>query len=105
MNILRTDEQTIKDLGIFGKRDGDGIYDIYNQVHTRGGEAMLEQLFLNPLADKDSINKRSSIIAGFASSHLSFPYNVALFDMVEKYLANSDENEKNRNNRATPGEK
>ena len=104
MNMLRTDEQTILDLGIFGKQKGDGIYDIYNQVHTRGGEAMLEQLFLNPLADKDSINKRSSIIAGFASSNLSFPYNVALFDMVEKYLANSEENEKNRNNRATLSE-
>src|SRR6476620_10171917 len=99
MNMLRTDEQTILDLGIFGKQKGEGIYGIYNQVHTRGGEAMLEQLFLNPLADKDSINTRSSIIEDFASSNLSFPYNVALFDMGEKYLANSEENEKKRNNR------
>ena len=105
MNILRTDEQTIKDLGIFGKRDGDGIYDIYNQVHTRGGEVLLEELFRNPLADKDAINRRSAIIEGFATSSLSFPYNASLFDMAEKYLANGAEQEKNKNSRATLGEK
>lgn len=103
--MLRTDEQTIKDLGIFGKRDGDGIYDIYNQVHTRGGEALLEELFRNPLADKDAINRRSAIIEGFARLNLPFPYNASLFDMAEKYLANGAENEKNKNNRATLGEK
>jgi len=105
MNMLRTDEQTIRDLGIFGKRDGDGIYDIYNQVHTRGGEALLEELFLNPLADKEAINRRSAIIEGFTRSNLSFPYNASLFDMAEKYLANGAENEKNRNNRTALGEK
>lgn len=103
--MLRTDEQTIRDLGIFDKRDGDGIYDIYNHVHTRGGEALLEELFLHPLADKEAINRRSTIIEGFARSNLSFPYNTSLFDMAEKYLANGAENEKNKNNRASPGEK
>jgi DNA mismatch repair protein MutS len=103
--MLRTDEQTIKDLGIFGKRDGDGIYDIYNQVHTRGGEALLEELFRNPLADKEAINRRSAIIEGFATLNLPFPYNASLFDMAEKYLANGAENEKNKNNRAALGEK
>ena len=105
MNKLRTDEQTIKDLGIFGNRDGDGIYDIYNHVHTRGGEALLDELFRNPLADKEAINRRSDIIEGFARLKLSFPYNASLFDMAEKYLANGAENEKNKNNRATLGEK
>jgi DNA mismatch repair protein MutS len=81
MNILRTDEQTIKDLGIFGKSDGDGIYEIYNQVHTRGGEALLEELFRHPLADKDAINTRSTIIERFASLNLPFPYNASLFEM------------------------
>jgi len=99
--MLRIDEQTIKDLGIFGKRDGGGIYDIYNHVHTRGGEALLEELFRNPLADKEAINRRSAIIEGFARLNLSFPYNASLFDMAEKYLANGAENEKNKNNRST----
>jgi DNA mismatch repair ATPase MutS len=105
MNMLRTDEQTIKDLGIFDKRDGQGIYDIYNHVHTRGGEVLLEELFRNPLSDKEAINRRSAIIEGFARLNLSFPYNASLFDMAEKYLANGAENEKNKNNRATLGEK
>jgi DNA mismatch repair protein MutS len=89
--LLRTDEQTIEDLGIFSKRDGGGIYDIYNHSHTRGGEAMLEQMFLNPLADKASINRRSSIIEHFTRLGLDFPYNASLFDMAEKYLAGDGE--------------
>lgn len=105
MNFLRTDEQTIKDLGIFGKRDGNGIYDIYNQAHTRGGETLLEELFRNPLADKEAINQRSAIIESFATSGLPFPYNASLFDMAEKYLANGAENEKNKNSQAALGEK
>lgn len=105
MNMLRTDDQTIKDLGIFGNRDGGGIYDIYNHVHTRGGEALLEELFRSPLADKDAVNRRSDIIEGFARLKLSFPYNASLFDMAEKYLANGAENEKNKNSRSALGEK
>lgn len=87
--MLRTDEQTIKDLGIFGKRDGSGIFDIYNQSHTRGGEALLEKIFLHPLSERDAINTRSSIIEQFAKSGLRFPYDAASFDMAEKYLGNS----------------
>ncbi len=34
MNLL-TDEQTIEDLRIFGKRDASGIYDLYNHAYTR----------------------------------------------------------------------
>jgi len=42
---LYTDEQTIDDLRIFGKRDSNGIYDLYNHTHTRGGEKILEEMF------------------------------------------------------------
>lgn len=103
--MLRTDDQTIKDLAIFGRRNGDGIYDIYNQAHTRGGEALLETFFRNPMADKEAINKRSAIIEAFAGANISFPFNAALFDMAEKYLANGADNEKNKNNQANLGEK
>jgi len=103
--MLRTDEQTIKDLGIFGKRDGSGIFDIYNQSHTRGGEALLEKMFRHPLSDRDSINTRSSIIKTFASSGLGFPYNAQMFDMAEKYLSNGNEHTNNHSSRAVLGEK
>lgn len=103
--ILHTDEQTIDDLRIFGKRDVGGIYDIYNNTHTRGGETILEEMFRNPLSDKDSINKRSSIIAGFSRLNVAFPFNSSLFDMAEKYLAIGDAQTKSANQQVTLSEK
>lgn len=103
--ILRTDEQTIEDLGIFGKKSGNGIYDIYNRANTRGGETLLGAMFRSPLSDKEAINKRSSIIEHFAGLNLRFPYNVSLFDTAEKYLANSEEGAKSKTNQAALGEK
>ena len=83
---LQTDEQTIEDLGLFGKRDSGGIYDLYNHVHTRGGEAVLEEMFRNPLSDREEINKRSNIIERFSQLRAAFPFNASMFDMAEKYL-------------------
>lgn len=103
--MLRTDEQTIDDLGIFGKKSGSGIYDIYNRSHTRGGEALLEEMFRSPLSDKDTINRRSSIIENFARLGMSFPYNASLFDMAEKYLISGEKNAKSKNDPTLLGEK
>lgn len=88
--ILHTDEQTIDDLRIFGKRDVAGIYDIYNHTHTRGGEKILEEMFRHPLSDKDQINQRSSIIGHFTRLNMAFPFEAPLFDMAEKYLSHGD---------------
>lgn len=79
------------DLGIFGKRDNSGIFDIYNQTHTRGGEALLKEMFQNPLSDKEAINRRSQIIKHFAWQDMAFPLDAALLDMTEKYLLPRDE--------------
>ncbi|WP_127132304.1 MutS-related protein [Pseudoflavitalea rhizosphaerae] len=103
--MLRTDEQTIKDLGIFGSRDGSGIFDIYNQSHTRGGETLLERIFLHPLSSREAINTRSKIIESFARSGLGFPYDAAMFDMAEKYLNNNKGNPEQKNSHTTLGEK
>ncbi len=46
---LQTDEQTIEDLRIFGKRDSQGLFDLYNHSHTRGAEAVLKEMFTKPL--------------------------------------------------------
>lgn len=88
---LQTDEQTIDDLRIFARRENSGIYDLYNNTHTRGGEAVLEEMFRNPLSDRQEINKRSNIIEHFARLQAAFPFNAALFDMAEKYLINNKE--------------
>lgn len=93
--ILHTDEQTIEDLRIFGKRDVAGIYDIYNHTHTRGGEKVLEDMFRHPLSDKAQINQRSRIIGEFARLNLTFPFEIPLFDMAEKYLSHGDAHTKN----------
>jgi DNA mismatch repair protein MutS len=85
---LGTDEQTIEDLSIFGKRKTAGIYDLYNRTHTRGGEALLKAMFQQPLSDRDEINRRSSIIS---QMNVTFPFEVALFDGAEKYLAHVDD--------------
>ncbi|MGZ3751882.1 MAG: MutS-related protein, partial [Mucilaginibacter sp.] len=85
---LQTDEQTIDDLGIFGNRGTGGIYDIYNQAHTRGGEEALKELFRKPLSDKEAINRRSSIIEHFTQINAVFPFAAATFDTAEKYLFN-----------------
>ena len=76
--LLDTDEQTLTDLGIFGKGDAGGIYDVYNHTHTRGGEAVLAQLFRNPLADKEAINRRSEMIAWFARLKVGFPFDATI---------------------------
>ncbi|NIG55429.1 DNA mismatch repair protein [Chitinophaga sp. Cy-1792] len=103
--ILHTDDQTIEDLRIFGKRDSKGIYDLFNQTRTRGGETILKEMFRNPLSDRTAINTRSSIIAHFAKNNISFPFNAALFDMAEKYIANADVQTKNATRNAALSEK
>jgi DNA mismatch repair ATPase MutS len=83
---LHTDEQTMADLEIFGRRNSGGVYDLYNRTHTRGGESILKEMFLHPLSDKEAINQRSSIICYFARLNTAFPFSAALIDMTEKYL-------------------
>jgi DNA mismatch repair ATPase MutS len=102
---LITDEQTIEDLRIFGKKDSRGIYDLYNKTHTRGAESVLAQMFRNPLSDQTEINRRSSIIAQFAHLNMSFPFEAALFDMSEKYLLAADEQKKHGGQQVVLSEK
>lgn len=84
--ILHTDEQTIADLGILGKRDRDGIFELYNRTQTRGGETILKDMFLHPLSSREAISHRSSIIDHFARLNMAFPFEAALIDTTEKYI-------------------
>lgn len=91
MTILQTDDQTIEDLRIFGRHNSAGIYDLYNNTHTRGGETRLRDMFRAPLSDVGEINRRSSIIEHFTRMNAAFPFNATQFDMAEKYLVHSGE--------------
>ncbi len=93
--FLQTDDQTIDDLRIFSKRDAAGIFDLYNNTHTRGGELLLQEMFRMPLADKQEINRRSSIIEHFCKQGTAFPFEGSTFDMAEKYLTNRNEQSNN----------
>ena len=85
-----TDQQTINDLNLFGKSGGASIYEIFNRTKTRGGAAILEEMFRFPLSDAHTINHRSQIIQQFAKAGASFPFSIDHFDPVESYLKNTD---------------
>ena len=101
--LLQTDEQTIDDLRLFARRDQPGIYDIYNNTFTRGGEAVLEQMFRNPLSDRSAIVSRASIIAAFAKHKSVFPFSPTLLDSIEKYITQAGDNRDGQ--KSTLGEK
>jgi DNA mismatch repair ATPase MutS len=103
--MLHTDEQTIADLGIFGKRNSGGIFDIYNRTLTRGGEAILKDLFLNPLSNAAAIGNRSSIIDRFVQLQLPLPFDATLIDTTEKYLKEPGDQAKHGRNQPVLSEK
>ncbi|MDO6431682.1 adenylyl-sulfate kinase [Flavitalea sp. BT771] len=86
-----TDKQTLDDLNVFGKRGEEGIFQLFNRCATRGGAAMLEEMFRYPLSDEKAINERSGIIKRLAAAGAGFPFSIAYFDAVETYLSNTDE--------------
>jgi DNA mismatch repair protein MutS len=89
--LLQTDDQTIRDLRLFAAQDQPGIYDIYNNTFTRGGEQLLEHLFRQPLCNREAIAKRAAIIAGFNRAAATFPFDAAVLDHVEKYIGYVDQ--------------
>ncbi|SEW44930.1 MutS-related protein [Chitinophaga arvensicola] len=89
--LFTTDKQTLEDLNIFGKHGGNSIYNIFNRCITRGGAAILDEMFQYPLSDEKAINARSGIIRHFAATGTLFPFENTLFDAIEPYLANTDE--------------
>lgn len=102
---LQTDDQTIEDLRIFGNRNNHGVFELYNRVHTRGGEELLKEMFRTPLSDQDLINARSSIIQHFAGNKTPFPFNATMFDTAEKYMHSAEDNKKQGIDKAVLSEK
>jgi len=90
--LFTTDTQTIEDLNIFGRQATDQtVFGIFNQCLTKGGSAILEQMFRNPLSNHSAINNRSGTIRYFASNGMAFPFRPDLFPQIEQYLAITDE--------------
>ncbi len=88
--LFTTDQQTLDDLNLFGKHGSDSVYQIFNRTHTRGGAAILEEMFRYPLSDAEAINRRSGIIQYFASRGTAFPFESSDFDAIEPYMSSTD---------------
>ena len=91
-----TDQQTLDDLGIFGRRGGDSIYGIFNRTMTRQGSAVLEDMLRHPMSDAAAISRRSAIFQSFraqepGAQEPAFPFRTEWFDVAEAYLAVTDE--------------
>ena len=103
--LFTTDKQTLDDLNIFGKHGSDSLFNIFNRCATRGGAAVLEDMFRYPLSDHETINRRSAIISYFASLDKAFPFPSTHFDAIEPYMANRDERTKLTQENNTLGRK
>jgi len=86
-----TDQQTLEDLSIFGRRGGGSVFAIFNRTMTRQGSAVLEDMLRHPLSEGAAIAQRSAIFQSFAGLETSFPFRSELFDVAEAYLSVTDE--------------
>lgn len=89
-----TDNQTLEDLNIFNGRGSAPIYSIFNKTCTRGGAALLEEMFRYPLSKTEDINNRIKVLNFFSTIHLDFPLKQESLDVAEHYLSNFDERSK-----------
>ncbi|NML22422.1 DNA mismatch repair protein [Pseudoflavitalea sp. G-6-1-2] len=80
------DRQTLDELNLLGKFRQGSVYHLFNEVKSRGGEQLLDQMFRNLLPDAASINQRSSIFSFFQQSGLSFSFDVQQISIMREYL-------------------
>lgn len=80
------DAQTLEELNLLGKFKQGSVYSLFNQVKTRGGEQLLEQLFRTPLNNAAAINERSSIFQFFQQAQLAFPFDAQEISSMREYL-------------------
>jgi DNA mismatch repair protein MutS len=80
------DKQTLDELNLLGKFRNGSIYNLFNQVKTRGAEQLLDKMFRLPLEDETQINERVSIFLFFQNQHLSFPVDTQQVGLMREYL-------------------
>ena len=91
---FRVDTQTINDLKMVGDSKGRDVYTLYNKTKTRGGAAVLKDMFLYPRSRKEEINGRVNVIKYFLNREIRFPFDNQAFDSIDFYLSNADERTK-----------
>jgi len=84
MSDFYIDRDTLTDLHLLDK-DGDGVFDFFNQTITKGGEEALFDIFRDPITDLEEIKRRQATIRFFMDcGHIEF--NRESVDFVEHYL-------------------
>ncbi len=83
---FQVDTQTLEEMNLLGKFRQGSIYNLFNQVRTRGGEQLLDTMFLQPLTDAAAINERSSVLQFFQQADLAFPFDVQEISAMREYL-------------------
>ena len=80
------DRQTLEELNLPGKFRSGSVYSLFNQVITRGGEQLLERMFLAPLESASQINERTSIFHFFQKEQLEFPFDAQQIGLMREYM-------------------
>jgi DNA mismatch repair protein MutS len=80
------DKQTLDELNMLGKFRNGSVYNLFNQVKTRGGEQLLDKMFRSPLIDADEINSRSSVFVFFQKGQFSFPFDPHQVSLMREFL-------------------
>lgn len=84
--IFAIDKQSLDELNLMGKFRHGSVYFLFNKLKTRSGEHLMEQIFRNPLADADSINKRTAVFQFFQSARLEFPFDPGQVSLMREYV-------------------
>lgn len=80
------DRQSLDELNLMGKFKQGSVYSLFNQVKTRGGEQLLDQLFKNPLTNENSINQRTAVFRFFQEARLTFPFDPQQVLQMREYI-------------------
>lgn len=83
------DKQTLEDLNLVNKYKADSVFNVFNKVHTAGGEKLLEHMFFHPLSTPEEISQRSRIFSYFQNKGLEFPFDAEAVSLAENYLENT----------------
>ncbi|WP_316835991.1 MutS-related protein [Pedobacter nutrimenti] len=86
MSKFKIDRQTLDELNLLGKFRAGSVYHLFNQVRTRGGEHLLDEMFNNPLSSTALINERSETFKCFQEHDFRFDYDVQVISVFREYL-------------------
>jgi DNA mismatch repair protein MutS len=80
------DKQTLDELNLLGKFRSGSVYNLFNQVKTRGGEQLLDKMFRSPMDDVRKINERTDVFRFFQEKQLTFPVDGQQISLMREYM-------------------